>query len=116
MRAQLCLTLCDLRDWSLPGSSAHGISQARILEWVARALLQEIFLTQGSNPCLLNYRRISGWPHLKSKITSAKTLFPDKVTFGVAGDIPFLGDHHSHSQSGSITRCLKGLVHRSDLR
>ena len=29
-----CLTLCDLMDCSLPGSSVHGISQARILEWV----------------------------------------------------------------------------------
>ena len=33
--AQLCLTLCDLLDCSLPGSSVHGILQARILEWVA---------------------------------------------------------------------------------
>ena len=32
--AQLCLTLCDSRDCSLPGSSVHGILQARILEWV----------------------------------------------------------------------------------
>ena len=32
---QLCLTLCDPLDWSLPGSSVHGILQARILEWVA---------------------------------------------------------------------------------
>ena len=27
--------LCDPMDYSLPGSSAHGISQARILQWVA---------------------------------------------------------------------------------
>ena len=32
---QLCSTLCDPRDGSPPGSSVHGISQARILEWVA---------------------------------------------------------------------------------
>ena len=32
---QLCLTLCDPMDCSLPGSSVHGILQARILEWVA---------------------------------------------------------------------------------
>ena len=31
--AQLCLTLCDPMDCHLPGSSVHGISQARILEW-----------------------------------------------------------------------------------
>ena len=33
--AQLCLTLCDSLDCSLPNSSIHGILQARILEWVA---------------------------------------------------------------------------------
>ena len=32
---QLCPTLCDPRDCSPPGSSVHGIFQARILEWVA---------------------------------------------------------------------------------
>ena len=36
--AQSCLTLCDPRDCSLPGSSAHGIYQARVLEWGAIAL------------------------------------------------------------------------------
>ena len=35
--AQSCLTLSDLMDCSLPGSSAHGIFQARVLEWVAIA-------------------------------------------------------------------------------
>ena len=33
--AQPCLTLCDAMDCSPPGSSVHGILQARILEWVA---------------------------------------------------------------------------------
>ena len=32
---QSCLTLCDPVDHSLPGSSVHGILQARILEWIA---------------------------------------------------------------------------------
>ena len=35
--AQLCLTLCDPMDCSLPGSSIHGVFQARGLEWVAIA-------------------------------------------------------------------------------
>ena len=34
---QLCPTLSDPMDCSLPGSSAHGIFQARVLEWVAIA-------------------------------------------------------------------------------
>ena len=33
--AQSCPTLCNPVDCSLPGSSVHGILQARILEWVA---------------------------------------------------------------------------------
>ena len=33
--AQSCLTLIDPIDCSLPGSTVHGILQARILEWVA---------------------------------------------------------------------------------
>ena len=33
--AQSCLSLCDSMDCRPPGSSVHGISQARILEWVA---------------------------------------------------------------------------------
>ena len=32
---ELCLTLCDPMHCSLPGSSVHGILQARILEWIA---------------------------------------------------------------------------------
>ena len=32
---QSCLTLCDPVDHSLPGSTVHGILQARILEWIA---------------------------------------------------------------------------------
>ena len=34
---QLCLTLCNPMDYSLPGSSVHGIFQARVLEWGAIA-------------------------------------------------------------------------------
>ena len=34
---QSCLTLSDPMDCSLPGSSVHGIFQARVLEWVAIA-------------------------------------------------------------------------------
>ena len=40
---QLWPTLCDPLDYSLPGSSVHGILQARILEWVA------IFSSKGSS-------------------------------------------------------------------
>ena len=41
---QSYLTLCDPMNCSLPGSSVHGIFQARILEWVA------ILFSRGSSP------------------------------------------------------------------
>ena len=40
---QLCLTLCSHMDCSLPGSSFHGIFQARILEWVAISFFRGSF-------------------------------------------------------------------------
>ena len=41
--AQSCPTLCDPMDHSLPGSSIHGILQARVLEWVAIAFSGSFF-------------------------------------------------------------------------
>ena len=60
--------VCNPMDCSPPGSSVHGILQARILEWVAISSSKGIFLTQGSNLCLLHllhcrwilYRWVSG--------------------------------------------------------
>ena len=51
----LCMRIeyCNPMDYSSPGSSVHGILQARILEWVVMPL-QGIFPTQGSNPHLLH--------------------------------------------------------------
>ena len=42
--AQLCPTLSDPMDCSLPGSSVHGIFQARVLEWGATAFCEEMSL------------------------------------------------------------------------
>ena len=38
--AQSCPTLSDPMDYSLPGSSSHGILQARVLEWGAIAFFE----------------------------------------------------------------------------
>ena len=51
--AQLYPTLCDPMDYSPPGSSVHGVLQAKILEWVAIPFFQGIFSTQELNRCLL---------------------------------------------------------------
>ena len=39
---QSCLTLCDPMDCSLPGSSIHGIFQAKVLEWGAIAFSEVV--------------------------------------------------------------------------
>ena len=49
--AQTCLTRSNSTDCSLPGSSIHGIFQARVLEWGAIA-----FLTRG-------HSRVNKWPN-----------------------------------------------------
>ena len=54
--AQSCPTLSDPMDCSLPGSSVHGIFQARVLEWVAIGLLRFLSL------------------HIKKKKKNAPTL------------------------------------------
>ena len=46
--AQSCPTLCNPMNYSLPGSSIHGIFQARVLEWVAISLSNlSVSLEQG---------------------------------------------------------------------
>ena len=50
--AQSCLTLCD--PCTVPGSSVHGILQARTVEWVARGFASPGDLSaQGLNPHVL---------------------------------------------------------------
>ena len=55
---QLCLTLCDPKDHSLPGSSVHGHSPGKNTGASCHALFQGFFSTQGSNPGLLHCRWI----------------------------------------------------------
>ena len=44
--AQLCLTLCNPKDGSLPGSSVHGIFPDKNTRVDCHFLLQRLFLTQ----------------------------------------------------------------------
>ena len=53
--AKSCLTLCDPIDCSPPGSSVHGIFQARMLERIVISSSGDLSNpTQGFNPCVLN--------------------------------------------------------------
>ena len=51
-KVQSCLTLCNHMDCSLPGSSVHGIFQARVLEWVA-----------------ISFSRKSSWPRDRTQVS-----------------------------------------------
>ena len=66
--------LCDPTDCSLPGSSVHGILQARILEWVAMPCSMGIFLMQSLNPHLLHL--------LHWHVGSLPLVPPGKITNG----------------------------------
>ena len=57
--AQLCPTLCDPSDYSLPGFSIHGIFQAKNTGVGWHFLLQGIFLTQRTNLRLLHWQEDS---------------------------------------------------------
>ena len=59
MCAQSCPTLCNPMDCSPPGSSVHGIFQARVLEWVAISFSRGSFWPRDRwNLCLLH---LSHW-------------------------------------------------------
>ena len=75
--AQLCPTLSDPMDCSLPGSSVHGIFQARVLEWGAIAFcrpvtvnilahaLEHSSLWSLALACKRSFDFYHLWPHLK---------------------------------------------------
>ena len=81
----------SLQPHSPPGSSVHGILQTRITRVGCHALLQGVFPTQGSNPCLLGCRWVPShgatcslgvWPyfplgesHKLKTCGNVKTLF-----------------------------------------
>ncbi|CAM9547857.1 unnamed protein product [Rangifer tarandus platyrhynchus] len=78
---QLCLTLCDPVDRSPPGSSIHGILQARILEWVALPLLQGIFPDPGIKPASLKSHALSGRLFTTSVTWEDPLMRPSKLNY-----------------------------------
>ena len=67
--AQSCPTLSNPMDCSLPGSSVHGIFQARGLEWGAIAF--SMLFTEGETKTLI-VPHVGGWLH--------KLIFPSSIT------------------------------------
>ena len=85
--AQSCPTLSDLMDSSLPGSSVHGIFQARVLEWGA------IAFSEGSSNNIIN------WCYQEVKSFRVKKL---AANAGAAGSTPVSGRYPGE---GVVTCC-----------
>ena len=98
--AQSCPTLSDPMDYSLPGSSVHGIFQARVLKWGAIAfsnvyarfdkewkLIKEIFTYWGTGEVILTYTCIN----LNFTLTRTASLWtiecPLYICFNYSGKI-----------------------------
>ena len=95
--AQSCLTLCDRMDCSPPGPSVHGVSQARILEWVA------IFSSRGSS-------HSRAWAHIFGSLALAGRFFttlPPRKPLAHCRDQKVFRIVRSRGQQGShLSRCL----------
>ena len=66
--AQSCPTFCDPMDRSLPGSSIHGIFQARVLEWGAIAF-SDLALYKPSNIYIYVLYVTPGFTQVPKEIT-----------------------------------------------
>ena len=88
--AQSCPTLSDPMNYSLPGSSVHGIFQTRVLEWVAIAFLGYYNSMRGlrsvAQSCLTLCDPIDGSPTDSSipGILQARTLEWVTISFSNA--------------------------------
>ena len=105
-------------DWSPPGSSGYGISQARILEWFATFSCRGIFLTQGLNTHFLHWqvdsllRSHQGSPVLPGSLVLS---FPQNncILLGQPYHRVLLGHSHSSSSTfwGSAPSSLFPITH-----
>ena len=98
--AQLCQTLSDLTDCTLPGSSVHGIFQARVLEWSDIAfsdhgvLLRNIASVTKSQTQLTNFTFIFHFHALEKEMTTHSSVLAWRIPgTGEPGGLPSTGSH-----------------------
>ena len=102
--AQSCPTLCDPMDCCLPGSSIHGISQARILEWVAISSSRGSLLPSAS-PALagtFSTAEPPGKPHDQSTLNTACGFLEPSQDPAI-----FLYLHHKTSTPAKFSQHIK---------
>ena len=80
---QSCPTLCEPMDCSLPGSSIHGIFQARVLEWVAiafSALIPKMLIFTRAISCWATFN-LSRFKDLTSRFLCNIVLYSIRLYF-----------------------------------
>ena len=92
---QLCLTLCDPMDCSLPGSSVHGISQARIREWIA-----------------ISFSRGSSWLRDQIQVSHIESLLFETPGKPIFQEMPY---SKQKKQTKNQTKSNDNSVHRQPL-
>ena len=98
--AQLCPTLCDPKDYSLPGSSVHGILQERILEWISTP-----FSRPSSGP-----RMELGSPGLQADYLPSKPTYVSQFqAANVKLQNPALG-RDPHNRVGRVSGLHRGVA------
>ena len=94
---QSCPTLCDHMDCSLPGSSIHGIFQARVLEWGAISFYNACMHAKSLQSCLT----ATLWT--ASHQASLSTRFYRQEYWS---ELPFLYPTYWHSQAQKNSYCM----------
>ena len=88
--AQSCPTLSDLMDCSLPGSSVHGIFQARVLEWGAIAF--------SNNGMLLSHKKSETMPSAAKWIDLEITILSGIVRKRQISDTTYMRNQHGTNE------------------
>ena len=98
--AQSCPTLSDPMDFSLPGSSIHGIFQARVLEWVAIAFSTNSW----SLPKLMSIESVMPFNHLTlcHPLLLLPSIFPSIRVFSNESPLRIRWESIGVSASASI--------------
>ena len=99
--AQSCPTLNDPMDCSLPGSSIHGIFQARVLEWGAIAVSNP---NQSPSKLFYEYQQADSKVYIKEKNKGKGLMPPDFKTYLKATVIKTVGTGESIKQTGQWKR------------
>ena len=105
---QSCPTLCDLMDWSPPGSSVHGIFQARVLEWGATAFSKSsiLHLKSFTNSSNVPWKIPRTWNcYCFSHQVVSDSVTPWKPGLPVPHHLPEFAQVHVHRSGDAIQPC-----------